>query len=314
MTHENPRSCSSDPGRRGHCRNEENDGGRLAGHPPRRRSEILARRQLDPLHPNRLGSQERSTGLSSLARSTGGAPAVKLTNGEKGETSPQWAPDGSKIAFLADRGSADSKSGNQIWLIRPDGGEAEKLTSEENPVNTFQFSPDGKHIAFITRDTPADKADREKKHKDKFDAILMDADYTYSHLWTIALSDKSKKRITEGAFSVSAPRWSPDSRSIAYVQSGMGQQESSWFDLNADRNSDIYVVSANGGAPKRMTSSPGPDTDPVWSPDGTELAYLTAMDPRSWAEKTDLVVIPAAGGTPRNLTKDFPDSATAIAW
>ena len=249
-----------------------------------------------------------------IARSNGSGSPARLTNGEKGETAPQWAPDGSKIAFLADRGAADSKAGNQVWLIRPDGGEADKLTSEENAVMAFQWSPDGARIAFVTRDTPADKTDREKRHKDKFDAILVDADYTYSHLWTIALADKSKKRVTQGAFSVSTPRWSPNSRSIAYVQSSMGQQESSWFNLNADRNSDIYVVSADGGAPKKMTSNPGPDSDPVWSPDGTELAYLSAMDPRSWAEKTDLVVMPAAGGTPRNLTRDFPDSATAVAW
>jgi dipeptidyl aminopeptidase/acylaminoacyl peptidase len=249
-----------------------------------------------------------------IAPSNGSAAAARLTNGEKGETSPQWAPDGSRIAFLADRGAADSKNGNQIWLIRPNGGEADKLTSEENAISAFQWAPDGTRIAFITRDTPADKADREKRHKEKFDAIQVDSGFTYSHLWTITLADKSKKRLTEGSFSVSAPRWSPDSRSIAYVQSSMGQQESSWFDLNADRNSDIYVVSAGGGSPRRMTSNPGPDSDPVWSPDGTELAYLSAMDPRSWADKTDVVVMPAAGGTPRNVTRDFPDSAGGVAW
>jgi len=52
----------------------------------------------------------------------GQSNAVKLTNGEKGESAPQWSPDGSRIAFLADRGAADAKNGNQIWLIRPDGG------------------------------------------------------------------------------------------------------------------------------------------------------------------------------------------------
>jgi dipeptidyl aminopeptidase/acylaminoacyl peptidase len=249
-----------------------------------------------------------------IGRSNGNGAAVRLTNSEKGETSPLWSPDGSRIAFLSDRGAAESKNGAQIWLIRPDGGEAEKLTSEENAITAFQWAPNGARIAFITRDTPADKADREKRKKEKFDAIRMDSDYTYAHLWTIALADKSKKRITEGAFSVAAPRWSPDSRTIAYVQSSMGQQESAWFDLNADRNSDIYVVSADGGAPRRMTTSPGPDSSPVWSPDGTELAYLSAMDPRSWAEKTDVMVMPVAGGAPRNLTRDFPDSATGVAW
>ena len=249
-----------------------------------------------------------------LGRATGGSAPMKLTAGEKGETAPQWAPDGSHIAFLADRGAADSKSGNQIWLIRPDGGEAEKLTSEDTGIAEYQWAPNGKRIAYITADTPNDKADREKRKKDKFDAILVDADYNYSHLWTIDADGKNKKRVTEGAFSASTPRWSPDSKSIAYVQSSMGKQESSFFDLNADRNSDIYVVSADGGSPKRLTSNPGPDSSPQWSPDGSEIAYLSAMDPRSWAEKVDVVVIPAAGGSPKDLTKDFPDSATSPKW
>ena len=133
-----------------------------------------------------------------LARASGGSAPVKFTAGEKGETAPQWAPDGSHIAFLADRGAADSKSGNQIWLIRPDGGEAEKLTSEDTAITEYQWAPNGKRIAYITADTPKDKADREKRKKDKFDAILVDADYNYSHLWIVDADGKNKKRVTEG--------------------------------------------------------------------------------------------------------------------
>src|ERR1700680_4856818 len=72
-----------------------------------------------------------------VGRASGGAGPVKLTAGEKGETGPQWSPDGSRIAFLADRTAGDAKPVNQIWIIRPDGGEAEKLTSEETAITDF---------------------------------------------------------------------------------------------------------------------------------------------------------------------------------
>ncbi len=240
---------------------------------------------------------------------------VQLTNGEKGETSPQWSPDGTRIAFLADRGAADAKNGNQIWLIRANGGEAEKLTAEDNAISEFRWSPDGKRIAFITRDTPKDKAEREKRKKDKFDAIVVDTDYTYARLWTIELADKSKKRLTDGAASAASPRWSPDSRSIAYVQSKIGTQESSFSGLIADRNTDIYVVNADGGAARQLTSSPGPDADPMWSPDGSQIAYVSQADPNSWADKSNIMIVSASGGTPRNLTAQLPDSAGAnLTW
>src|SRR5215468_7991418 len=57
--------------------------------------------------------------------SADGGPTTRLTNGDKGETSPQWSPDGSLVAFLADR-----DKGAQVWIIPFDGGEADKVTNE----------------------------------------------------------------------------------------------------------------------------------------------------------------------------------------
>ncbi len=259
-----------------------------------------------------------------LTGAKGSATPVKLTNGEKGESAPAWSPDGKHIAFLADRtataaGAAPTegaRAATQIWLIRPAGGEAEKLTSEENSVTAFKWSPNGKHVAFLTRDTPKDKADREKRKKDKFDAILVDSGFTYAHIWTIDLVSKKKDRITEGAYSAASPAWSPDSKSIAFVRTTNGAQDSGYFVLDPDKNSDIYVVNAAPSAtPRKLTTNLGPDTNPVWSPDGTHIAYVAQSDPKAWAGKNEIMIVPAAGGTPRNVTPDFPDGAGAnLKW
>ena len=248
--------------------------------------------------------------------SADGGPTTRMTNGEKGETAPQWSPDGSRIGFLADR-----DKGQQVWALPVDGGEAERITNEENNVQAFRWSPDGKSIAFVTRDTPKDKADREKRRKERFDTIVVDSDYSYSHLWTINTATKEKKRLTDGAFSVVATQglqWSPDGASIAFVMSKSGSQESAFIDISDDRNTDIYIIPAAGGAPRQLTTNPGADSGPQWSPDGKWIAYTANADQKSWAAKTDVLVVSANGGSPRNLTKDFFESVgpggSGLAW
>lgn len=59
---------------------------------------------------------------------------------------------------------------------------------------------------------------------------------------------------TQGAVPT-APRWSPDGRRIVFAKRPGG-------------NADVYVVDAQGGSPKRLTTSPGNDASAYWSRDG----------------------------------------------
>ena len=67
---------------------------------------------------------------------------------EKNETSPRWARDGSFFVFASDRESSSDEAGNQLYVMRPDGGEARRITSAKDGVGRFSFSYDGEWLAY----------------------------------------------------------------------------------------------------------------------------------------------------------------------
>ncbi len=101
--------------------------------------------------------------------------------------------------------------------------------------------------------------------------------------------------------SVSDPRISPDGKWVAYVVSVTD------FDENS-RNSDIWIVPASGGPPRRMTTSEKSDNHPRWSPDGRTIAFLSSRD-----GAMQIYQLPVSGGEARGLT-DFPGGVGDFIW
>ena len=90
--------------------------------------------------------------------------------------------------------------------------------------------------------------------------------------------------------SVSDAQISPDGRWVAYVvtKSDLKQNAS---------DSDVWLVSASGGTPVKLTTSPKNDNQPRWSPDGKRLAFVSARE-----EKPQIFLISPFGGESQQLT------------
>src|SRR5262249_50264829 len=71
---------------------------------------------------------------------------------------------------------------------------------------------------------------------------------------------------------------------------------------------DLWLVSREGGDGKRLTTGVGIETDPIFSPDGTQIAFTGEYD-----GNTDVYVIAAAGGVPKRLTY-HPGADVAVGW
>jgi dipeptidyl aminopeptidase/acylaminoacyl peptidase len=225
----------------------------------------------------------------------------QLTNHvKKSSTSPQWSPDSTKLAFATDR---DEK--RQIYVIDPRGGEAQKLTAAEDGVGPFQWAPDGKSIAFATPDPKSDAdKDREKK-LGEFD--VYGEGYRMSHLWVWDIAAKKARRLTSGAFTVGSFNWSPDSNQIAFDHRVNTANTSG-------ATADISVVNVADGAVRKLVEQEGADSGPVWSPDGSKIAFGSAMKKEFSFLNNGIGVIASAGGAIEYLTTAFDENPGIVDW
>ena len=166
-----------------------------------------------------------------------GSNQVPLTSGSA-DTEPTWSPDGSSIAF--------SRS-SDIYVIPAVGGAPLNLTNHPANDSAAAWSPDGQRIAFASdRGGP-------------LELYLMNADGSGVARLTGSLAS------TGHLFRVATSRvvWAQDGSALAFtcaIESG---------------NSDICTIKVDGSSLTRLTTDPGRDSDPGWSPDGGTIAFAT---------------------------------------
>src|SRR5574341_898409 len=224
---------------------------------------------------------------------------IQLTRNPKDDTSPRWRPDGAMFAFLSIRPAPDGKEGKRaIYLMEPRGGEPEKLLEHETPINTFQWLPDGKGIVFAARDQePAEAKDKKEKGRD---VAVEDQAAEYTHLWLLDVQTRRARRVTSGAgYSVGEFKVSPDGKVIAFSATPSPRITDGW-------RSDVYLVAADSGAtPRKLTTNPGPDDSPVFSPDGALIYYHAMQADRYRVGQSRVYRIPRDGGAPVDVSPDL---------
>jgi dipeptidyl aminopeptidase/acylaminoacyl peptidase len=100
---------------------------------------------------------------------------------------------------------------------------------------------------------------------------------------------------------------SPDGQEVAYT-CNIDEVEAT------STNNEIFVVPISGGAPKKISTSPGADTTPLYSPDGKYLAWRSQARAGFEADKWRLFVQDRQSGKTRDVTDKFERSVGSFAW
>ncbi len=232
-----------------------------------------------------------------------GSGKTQLTREGSGVSNARWIDGGKKIAFLKEgQIHVAPFSGNSL-------GKAVKMSSVPRGISEFSVSPDGSHVLYVSTvpsdvktaidvDPRLDKAsayiteDLDYRHWDHW---VTELNHSYVAPWKAGINEANSVDILGGAdvkfelplaphSGIEQLSWSPDGKMIAYSCKKLTGRE---YAFSTD--TEIYVYDLATGKTSMISMGGGYDTDPVWSPDGSRIAWLSMARNGYEADKTRLM-------------------------
>jgi Tol biopolymer transport system component len=234
---------------------------------------------------------------------------------------PTWSPDGTRIAFSASYVPpvGGETLNDEIWLIDVDGTDPVRLTVDpaRGPDDTWPtWSPDGTQIAFVS--------DRDGNEE----------------IYRIGVDGTGLVRLTATTATDLAPSWSPDGERLLFVSDGLllsmrvdgsdVRRLGPWWSAGAPawspdgssvalstrqsgRSEEIWIASADGLSYRRLTDNARTtdDEDPVWSPDGRKLAFVSDRDN---GNSGTVYTMRADGSHPVRLAANISHGPRSVSW
>lgn len=189
-----------------------------------------------------------------------GTDVTRLTTNPAIDSGPAWAPDGQRIVFER----SDDEGHLDLYFIDVDSFVETRLTDAKAVTGHPTWSPDGRLVAFA-RNVGGD-----------------------ANIYTVDVESGVESQLTSGGPFDSHPAWSPDGSLIAFDRSTDG-----------DGQSDIWVMGADGSAPRPLLETPVDEHSPIWSPDGKRLLFISR--PEFIAAEPARNLIPSAEVIPTGL-------------
>jgi len=234
--------------------------------------------------------------------SAAGGTRRPFTTGPWTDGSPRWSPDNTRIAWLSDRGGAV-----RILVRGVDAERETAIAAPGAPPMSLAWSPDGRWLAY-TAWTPG-KAAAPWAPPALLPFLNTGAPAGSVEIFLVASSGGAPRQLTHDSFTRRGPPvWTQDGQWI------LNSAERAWDVAKPLDGAEICGIPVNEGTPRRLTEHPGPDEDPLPSPDGTKIAWTRAEDkPPSYAVRR-LWVMGVDGKRARVLTGSLDRDALCPQW
>ena len=255
-----------------------------------------------------------------------GTENTRITKTPRSEANALWINGGSKIAFLYPENGV-----MQMWVMNADGSDRKMVSNVEKGVNGFVLSPDETKVLFISNLKSATTAqdiypdlpkatgivvnDLMYKHWDEWIKEIPHpflADFNGSELTNIIdiMEGEPYEAPMKPFGGIESLAWSPDGKEVIYVS-----RKKTGKEYAESTNSDLYLYNIEAKTTVNLTEGMmGYDTNPVYSPDGKYITWLSMERDGYESDKNRIFILNRKTGEKTDLTKDWDYTVNSIAW